>query len=101
MVFLVGVVLASVAFFVWSAISWMALPWQRAQFKPFVNEDRMADILDEQAPGAGIYGLPGEPHYPAGATREQRAAIDLAAYERLQRGPVVFAIVSRSGYGSF
>ena len=96
-----GVVLASVVFFVWSAISWMALPWQRRLFKEFRDENAMAQAFDEQAPASGIYGVPSEPRYPAGATKEQRAAIDRAAYERLQRGPIVFAVIARSGYPSY
>jgi hypothetical protein len=79
----------------------MALPWQRAQFKPFLNEDRVAETIDREAPASGIYGLPAEPQYPAGATKEQREEIDKAAYARLQRGPIVFAVVARSGYPSY
>ena len=30
---ILGVTLAAVMFFVWSAISWMALPWQRGVFR--------------------------------------------------------------------
>lgn len=101
MTLLLGVVLASLAYFLWSAISWMALPWQRAQFKSFLNEDRVAEVLDHAAPASGIYGLPAGPKYPAGATKEQRDEIEKAAYERLQRGPIVFAVVARSGYPSY
>jgi hypothetical protein len=99
--FLLGVVLATVVFFAWSAVSWMALPWQRAVFKPFADEDAMANVLASQAPESAIYGLPAEPVYPAGATQQQRAEIDQAAWDKLQRGPLVFAVVSRDGYGTF
>jgi hypothetical protein len=97
----IGVVLASAVYFVWSAISWMALSWQRVQFKPFANENDIAEALDRAAPRSGIYGLPAEPNYPSGATEEQRQAIDTAAYERLQRGPIVFAVIARTGYPSY
>ena len=63
--FALGVLLSTVVFFVWSAISWMALPWQRGLFKQFQDEDAMAQLLDTQAPGSGIYGLPAEPSYYA------------------------------------
>ena len=96
-----GVVLSSVVFFVWSAISWMALPWQRGIFKGFQDEDAMAQVLDIQAPGSGLYGLPAEPNYPAGATTAQREAIDQTVWNKIQRGPLVFAVVSRQGYGTF
>jgi len=98
---LLGVGIAAAIYFVWSALSWMALPWQRAQFKSFVGETQIADALDRSAPAAGLYGLPAEPSYPPEATKEQRAAIDRAAYERLQRGPVVFAVIDRNGYPSY
>ena len=65
--FILGVILASVVFFIWSAISWMALPWQRGIFKAFQNEAKMAQVLAEQAPVSGIYGLPAEPKYPPSA----------------------------------
>ena len=44
MPFALGVVLSSAVFFVWSAISWMVLPWQRAQFKRFVSDDRVGEL---------------------------------------------------------
>jgi len=99
--FILGVTLASVVFFVWSAISWMALPWQRGVFKQFHDEDSMAQLLDAQAPRSGVYGLPAEPKYPTDATKEQREAIDQEAWAKIQRGPLVFAVVSREGYGTF
>jgi hypothetical protein len=99
--FFLGVLLSAVVYFVWSAISWMALPWQRGQFRAFKDEERMAAVLDEQAPGSGLYGLPAEPSYPAGATKEQQEAIDRAVLEKIHRGPVVFAVVSRRRFGSF
>jgi hypothetical protein len=101
MTVVLGITLAGLVYFVWSAISWMALPWQRAQFKPFLNEDEVAETLDRAAPVSGIYGLPAEPKYPPGATKEQREAIDQGAHERLQRGPIVFAVVARTGYPSY
>jgi hypothetical protein len=77
------------------------LPWQRGVFNAFANEDAMLEILASQAPGSGIYGLPAEPRYPPDATPVQREAIDRAVLEKIQRGPVVFAVVSRRRLGSF
>lgn len=100
MSFLLGVTIASLVFFAWSAVSWMVLPWQRMLFKEFQDEAMVARVLDQQAPGSGIYGLPAEPKHPAGATAEQRAAIDRAVWQKIEHGPVVFAVVSRAGYPS-
>jgi hypothetical protein len=99
--FALGVLLASVTFFLWSAVSWMALPWQRGVFKPFAREDALLPFLAEQAPASGIYGYPAEPKHPRGATREEREAIDRKAFEQIQRGPLVFAVVSREGFPSY
>ena len=101
MSFVLAVLLSSVVFFIWSAISWMALPWQRGLFKEFHDEEKVAQLLAEQAPTSGIYGLPSEPKYPAGATKEQREAIDQATWDKIQRGPLVFAVVSREGFSSY
>jgi hypothetical protein len=95
--FAVGVTLAAIAFFVWSAISWMVLPWQRGVFKEFRDEEAVARALDANTPRSGVYGLPGEPRYPQDATREQREAIDRDALARIRRGPIVFAVVGRGG----
>ena len=57
--------------------------------------------FDAQAPQSGIYGYPSKPQYPAGATKAEREAIDQAAFDKIQRGPLVFAVVSRKGYGTF
>lgn len=99
--FALGVTLAAAAFFVWSAISWMALPWQRGVFREFANEERIVQVLAEEAPASAIYGLPGEPRYPPGAGKAERDAIDQAAWTRLQRGPLVFAVVARDGFPGY
>lgn len=98
---MLGVTLSAVVFFVWSAISWMALPWQRGIFKPFQDEGKAKKFFDEQAPQSGIYGLPSEPKYPPAATKEQRETIDQAVWDKMQNGPVVFAVVSREKFGGF
>jgi hypothetical protein len=99
--FLLGVLLSSAAFFIWSAISWMALPWQRGVFKAFTDEDDMTRVLAGQAPESGVYGLPAEPRYPADATKAQRDAIDWAVFDKIMCGPVVFAVVARGHFGSY
>ncbi|MBI1826896.1 MAG: hypothetical protein HY287_07835 [Planctomycetes bacterium] len=96
-----GALLAGAIFFLWSAISWMALPWQRAQYKSFADEDAVAKMIASQSPQSGMYGLPAEPKYPPGATKEQRDKVDTAVWERLQKGPTVTAIVKQGGIPSF
>lgn len=95
---LIGIVLAGLVFFVWSAISWMALPWQRAVYKKFADEDAVARAIAANAPESGMYGLPEEPKYPPGASKEQREAIDKAVWDRIQTGPTVTAVVKFGGF---
>jgi hypothetical protein len=94
---LLGALLGGAVFFVWSAISWMALPWQRAVYKPFVNEDAVVEVMGANAPEPGLYGLPEEPKYPLGATKEQRETIDRAVWEKLQKITVT-AVVTHGGF---
>ncbi|MBI3449858.1 MAG: hypothetical protein HY049_13200 [Acidobacteria bacterium] len=101
MSFVLGVTLAALVFFVWSAISWMALPWQRGVFKEFRDEEKVAQFLADEAPTTGIYGLPAEPRYPVGSTKEQRDAIDQIVWNKMQSGPLVFAVVSRERFAPF
>lgn len=95
---LLGALTGGAVFFVWSAISWMALPWQRAVYKPFTDEEAIAQVIGTHAPESGMYGLPAEPKYPPAATKEQRAAIDQAAWDKIQKGPTVTAVVKYGGF---
>jgi hypothetical protein len=97
---LLGAALAGLTYFVWSAISWMALPWQRGAFARFDDEDRVAETIAAHAPASGIYGIPSEPAYPDGASKQERERIDAAAWERLQRGPIVLAVVRHERIGT-
>ncbi len=90
-----------VIYFVWSAISWMALPWQRGIYKSFRDEEQVAQVLKVQATESGIYGLPAEPKYPAGASKEQRAAIDGTVWSRLRSGPTLTAVIGFGGMPTF
>jgi hypothetical protein len=65
----------------------MALPWQRMVYKTFVDENEVARLIEAQALESGIYGLPAEPKYPAGADKSQRDAIDQAVRRKIHEGP--------------
>jgi hypothetical protein len=97
---LLGAALAGLAFFAWSAISWMALPWHHAVYKRFVSEDAVARAIAENAPVSGIYGMPEQPKLPPNATKAEREAADKAAWDKMQRGPILTAIVWQGGFGS-
>lgn len=98
---LIAALLGGLAFFIWSAISWMALPWQRMVYKSFVDEDEVARVIGLHAPDSGMYGLPAEPKYPPGADKTQREAIDQAVWTKIQSGPTVTAVVKHGGFAPF
>jgi hypothetical protein len=97
---LLGASLAGLTFFLWSAVSWGVLPWHHAVYRSFASEDEVARTLRDNAPASGIYGMPEQPKLAPGATKAEREAADKAVYERMQRGPIVTAIVSHAGFGS-
>ena len=51
-------VVGGVIFFVWSSISWMALPFHAKTLKTFSNEAAIAQTMSAGANGSGVYLLP-------------------------------------------
>src|SRR5436190_13917113 len=94
-----GALSGGTAAFVWSAISWMALPWHHATFRSFSDEDALVRAIEAHAPSSGMYGIPGPPRAPKNASREEREAVETAAWQRMQSGPIVTAVVVRRGFG--
>lgn len=80
-----GTLVGGTVAWVWGAISWMALPWQRATFLAFRDQDAVARAIAENAPRSGMYGIPVE--------------TDADAESRLATGPLVLAAVRREGFG--
>jgi hypothetical protein len=101
LVLLIGAVLGGVVAFIWGAISWMVLGWHQATFRRFQNEDRVAEVLQENAPASGIYGYPEGPEHGASVTPEERQAAETATWEKMKKGPLVLAVIQNRGFGSF
>jgi len=97
---LLGAAVGGIAAFVWGAISWMMLPWHHSTFLKFTNEDAVARSLLDNCPAAGIYGFPAPPKFEKGMTAEQRNAIEAESAKQLKTGPLIMAIVQRTGYES-
>lgn len=53
-----GGVLGGIVIFIWSAISWMFLPWHMTTIHSFTNEDVLAKAIQAAAPQSGIYMMP-------------------------------------------
>jgi hypothetical protein len=97
---LLAALAGGVAFFVWGAISWMALPWHRATYSGFANEDDVVKAIEANAPTSGIYTLPKPECGKGAATPEARKAAQQAAWDKMKKGPLVQAVVQRRGTGS-
>lgn len=55
---LVGAILGSIILFVWSAISWMALPWHMQTMHSFKNDTAIVEVIKANADKSGVYFLP-------------------------------------------
>ena len=82
---LLGAVIGGVVAFVWSSISWMAIPWHEATLKEFQDKDAVTQAVLSNAPENGMYVLHDEP----GAEATTNGG-----------GPMVFASVQRQGMTS-
>ena len=45
--------------FIWSSISWMAIPWHQPTMNIFEDEESVGRVIKAAAPEAGIYTYPG------------------------------------------
>jgi hypothetical protein len=96
---LLGALAGGIAAFAWGAVSWMLLSWHHSTFLPFLDEDAVARVIAENAPESGVYGLPAPPT-SKGMSRDEREAAEAAVWEKMQRGPVVMAIIQRQTFSA-
>ncbi len=75
-----GAVLGGLTVFVWSALSWMVLPWHTKGFHAFDHDVDVVRMLDFGAPSSGLY------LYPSAASHEMKAG-----------EPMVFVSYSKEG----
>lgn len=90
-----GAVLGGLVAFVWSAVSWMLLPWHDASMKAFADEAVVAQVLLEQTPSGGMFMLPG---LPAGYERmsdAEKQAVGAAIAQKKSDGPYFYGVVWR------
>ena len=88
-----GTVLGAIVLFVWSAITWMFIPWPGEPMRSFTNEQAIVDAIKANAPQSGNYLLPNEVKKTPGMTDEQYNAAIKAAGDRMNTGPMVFAAI--------
>ena len=97
---LLGTILGGLTAFLWSTLSWELLGWHEKSVHAFPNEAEVAAALKSGAVPSGVYLLPGNPP-TEGMSAEQAKAAQAALVEKMQAGPIVFASVRSSGFGSF
>jgi hypothetical protein len=77
--------------FVWGAVSWTVLPWQKGQMKSFSDEGDVRSSIVDNANSSGLYVLPNLHKY---AGNPEGMA---SARAKMAEGPYVVAAVSLEG----
>jgi hypothetical protein len=94
-----GAILGGLAAFLWSNVSWEILPWHERTLLAFQDEDAVGQAIAEHASNSGVYLFPAGPKQ-AGMTKEQKKAAEAVTWDKMQKGPIVFAAVRREGFTS-
>lgn len=58
---ILGAVLGGIVVFIWSALSWMVIPWHAATMTPFKNDKAVIDVIKANAEKSGVYFSPSDP----------------------------------------
>jgi hypothetical protein len=77
--------------FVWGAVAWTVLPFQKAYMFRFDNEKEVKNAIADNAKCDGIYMVPAPA--PAGSSQEDQAS----ANQRISSGPFSMVAVSVNG----
>lgn len=86
-----AVLLATILYFAWGAISHMLLPWHEASMRGFADEADVVAQIQEGAPESGLY------IFPYLDPKNEDESVKKEAMEKWEKGPVVFASVSHEG----
>lgn len=78
-------ILGGVIIFIWSAVSWMMLPYHMSSIHNFTNVNAVVDVVKQNAPKNGVYLMP---------TMHQNGA---APSQEEMTQPMVFAVVHLEG----
>ncbi len=93
---LIAGIIAGLAVFVWTAISWMALGWHMIDIESLPDHYEIMGQLDESINGKAIYHSPGFPD-------EEHGEVDMETYmKKVKEGPVLhFMVFSPEGFDPF
>ena len=90
-------IVGGVIVFVWLLISWMFLPWHYQSLKKFRDENKVYNVIRDNAPVSGIYILPNMYVYREGISQNELNREMASQTQMMARGPVLFASVSVDG----
>lgn len=82
-------ILGAVAVYIWSSISWMAIPWHDAVMGNLANEDSVVAVLKDGGVKTGVYYFPG-------MMSNDKAEVQ-AWTEKHRRGPLGFLVYVEEG----
>lgn len=74
-----GALLGGLVVFLWSAISWMLLPWHGKTMNGFKDEAKVAEVILANTDKSGVYFMPAKDE------------------SQMAKGPIVFGAVRREG----
>lgn len=77
-----GGVVAGIVLFIWSALSWMVLPWHKTTLNSFKDEKALVEVIKANVTKSGIYFLPMK---------------EMEVTEQKSASPLVFASVHLEG----
>jgi len=83
-------IIGGIIAFVWAIFSWTAIGWPSHTFKSFCDENKVAQVIQENTLQSGVYLLPNP--YAPGTDKQvsQRNTM-------FKNGPVMFATVQKKG----
>lgn len=84
--FILGVIVASVALFMWGFVFWGLSPYPATVLKPMPNRDVVANVLKESITENGVYKLP-----------EMGDPADENWVQRMEAGPIVTVMYHGGG----
>ncbi|MCA9405683.1 MAG: hypothetical protein KC684_04040 [Candidatus Omnitrophica bacterium] len=90
-------ILAGLVAFIWSWVSWMALPFHNQMLHKFKNSDAVAAALKMNAPENGIYLLPWCDNLDKKLSKEEQKAAYAEHDKKLKEGPYAYVLVRPNG----
>lgn len=85
-----GAILGGLIAFIWTNISWMALPWHQSTISAIPNEAPVAESLKKNIPSSGLYILP----WSTEKSKEAHEAVN----KKMEKGPYGFMVIHPNGF---